>query len=757
MEDVDGDGRLTAGSSNGVGGGCEGYLKEDLDCDGRLDTGPEDLDNDGILDPGEDLDADGHLDPANEDRNSNGRLDDRINPAIDNDIIPDEGARFGSYYPYGHQFPVGRDRDYLLDVARSRISGPYYLDFEGDRGRQTLRQDVSIFVPDWHGQHDLKIGYKIERERYNQTTTQRPTLLAPSRGSPAISVFLPAESVVDNEATSLASALYVQDTFKPLPNLTLNLGLRFERETTDSFGYTPFDPAAERAIFNRLNAMYGGERGEVDAVVGNNDGIEQQGICSDPLFRSGNTGPFCDTGAGSALAIATLEQLKKAALSRLTQHHMSTALVAGNLEFLFPDAITTVCQDGECEDVINRDLLRQQGAVFQEKEEFRLTNNNLAPRLALSWDPWADSKTKITASWSRFYDKLFLNSIIPEEGPDQIARYYRIDADGITGGGVPNNGIGAAISKAPPSASQVDRGLQTPFTDEWSVGFERELAPELSLRLSYINRRARLGLQDRDINHEVRFDDQGNYVDAIGALRFIGHGWSQVKNNVPDLYAYNFFFNQIYRYGNYNSSDYSAVEVQVTRRLSRKWQLDASYTYGRAQGFAEDFSSELGDDPATVPYEYGYLDYDQRHIVRFNGTTYLPGAWTVGGILAWSSGLPYSTITQVFDLDNFEYGQARTLFGRIQPTSIGDEVFVPERRNSQRNDPILSIDLQATKAFVIGRFVSKLILTVDNVLNQDNLRVFSYVPDNSDRSGSLQLTAERDFGRRYSIGYQLEF
>jgi len=753
-EDQDGDTRLTQGSIDGRGGGCEGSGREDLDCDGHLDTMTEDRNGNGFLDSGEDQDDDGHLDQLYEDRNGNGRLDDRIDAAIDNDFIADESGRFETFYPYGRRHPIGHDRDYTLDERTLRTSGPYYVDFEGERGRQTLRQDLTIFVPDWHGQHDLKTGYKVEREHYNQTTTQRP-FVVPSRAS--IFVNLPAEGQADNEATSLTSALYVQDTFKPLPNLTINLGLRFERETTDSFGYTPFDPAQERAIFNRVAAMYGGEQGKNDALVGNNDGIEQNGICADPLFKTGTNGTVCKTGAGNALMIDTLHRLRTIALSRLTQHHTDTMLVADNLKSLFPEAVTTVCQNGECEDVINRELLRQQGAVFQEEEAFRLTNNNLAPRLAVSWDPWADSRTKITASWSRFYDKLFLNSIIPEEGPDQIARYYRADADGITGSGVPDNGIGATISKAPASTAQVDRGLQTPFTDEWSIGFERELAPEVSLRLTYINRRARLGLQDRDVNHEVRFTDDGEYQDIIGRLNILGQRITRANNNVPDLYARNFFFNQIYRFGNYNSSEYGGIEVQVVKRLSRKWQMDASYTYGKAQGFAEDFNSELGDDPATLPYEYGYLDYDQRHIVRFNGTTFLPGDWTVGGILAWSSGLPYSAVTRVSDVDSLDYFQQRTLFGQIRRTSTGDDVFVPERRNSRRNDPILSIDLKATKAFMIGRFNSKLFLTIDNVLNQDTLVISSYVPGSSDRGGSQQLVAEREFGRRYSVGFEFDF
>jgi hypothetical protein len=94
-EDRDGDGRLTA-SGPAPFGGCEGFLREDIDCDGHLDNVDEDLNHNGILDPGEDLDGDAHLDSGIEDRNNNGLLDDRPFPGPGD---PDPN------YPYGETRP----------------------------------------------------------------------------------------------------------------------------------------------------------------------------------------------------------------------------------------------------------------------------------------------------------------------------------------------------------------------------------------------------------------------------------------------------------------------------------------------------------------------------------------------------------------------------------------------------------------------------------------------------------------------------
>src|SRR5207245_1811717 len=80
FEDLDGDKRFTQPGRGGVPGGCEGRLREDVDCDGHLDNVNEDLNHNGKLDPGEDIDGDHFLDLGTEDRNHNGRLDDTPRP-----------------------------------------------------------------------------------------------------------------------------------------------------------------------------------------------------------------------------------------------------------------------------------------------------------------------------------------------------------------------------------------------------------------------------------------------------------------------------------------------------------------------------------------------------------------------------------------------------------------------------------------------------------------------------------------------------
>jgi hypothetical protein len=222
------------------------------------------------------------------------------------------------------------------------------------------------------------------------------------------------------------------------------------------------------------------------------------------------------------------------------------------------------------------------------------------------------------------------------------------------------------------------------------------------------------------------------------------------KDRYPDLYINNYMFNQILRIGNFNYQQYHAYEVTLTRRLSRKWQMDANYTFSKATGQAEAFTSESGDDPSLTELKNGYLDYDQRHVVKFHAISYLPGDWQVGGGITWSSGLPFSFVNRFQSGDDVGFTQTRRLYG-YRDQNIG--YFIAEDRNIHRNKPVYSLDARTEKRFVIGRITAGAFFEVFNILNTDNLRVAEI--DN--RVRTLQSLETRDFGRRFQFGIHMDF
>src|SRR6185295_9688991 len=105
------------------------------------------------------------------------------------------------------------------------------------------------------------------------------------------------------------------------------------------------------------------------------------------------------------------------------------------------------------------------------------------------------------------------------------------------------------------------------------------------------------------------------------------------------------------------------------------------------------------------------------------------------------------------------------MFGYVRQASGEPNTFIPMRRNSERNDAVYNINLRASKAFVLGHLSSKLFMTVDNLLNTDDLTIRTenrnltgiappanpgQVSGNSPLS-ALQLDSERRFGRRFEV------
>ena len=766
-EDLDLDGRFTRSWVDYWTGqimwprGCEG--EEDLNCNGLIDS-ETDTNLNGIADPQEDVGLEctnalrcrtpvvpgtacnGRFDT--EDKNGNSLLDTYRNSGPT--AFPFWTDRNGDGIAQAGEFvaPLPADRDYLIDVF-GRAQGPYPRQYNDHRKRLTLRQDFSAYVADFGGTHDLKSGVTWEHEGFDRETLQRPQITLPrvtiSNDQPprkTKSAFLGAPSTVNNAAVADNLGLFVQDSYKPLPNLTLGLGVRVDLEGVASRGFTSFDAAGERQAYDDLIGLTAVDVEPYDAIL-------PLGLSLDPLYSPDNP--------DSQLHLAQMATiLRGIAPHAFTRHNLTVDAATPFLENYLPEGSDDLQQ------------FIEQGGKMRRPEEFRLANNNVAPRLSVSWDPFGDGKSKAFGSWGRFYDKLFLQSVLQELGPDTVSRQYAVDSNGYDyPSGYPNNGFGTVSTGSTLSIFQVDRNLSTPFTDELTLGFEREVAPEVSLSLTYIHRNYRDQLQDIDVNHYTRIDPStGRFMDHFGAspctlLRIAGSqcippdphskyfSVASAPDGLPDLFVRNFLFNRIMRLGNYNTETYRGLELELVKRLSRKWQMEASYTFSKAWGDAESYRDSYGDDPSITEFEPGYMDYDQRHVVKLNALAYLPRDWQIGGTAQWASGLPYSVVEINRDsLDDVGFIQSRRRFGHR-----GGDSFIAESRNIHRNNAVYDFNARIQKNFVVGHASGAGFFEVFNILNSDDLRITALYSDQY----ALQAVGERRFGRRFQLGVQISF
>jgi hypothetical protein len=653
---------------------------------------------------------------------------------------------------------------WCFNVNEGETSGPFYLNWHDERQRFTAKSDMEYFVEKFLGMsHRIKAGFIIEDERYYLDYLRRPTMLIwkgnvkqeDPEGNPefvpvgwADTTFSFPESF-RGKATGTTGGLYIEDSIKPIRNLTFNIGLRIDQEIINSPGVVAFDPIAEARLFEQLLL----EQCHLDWQR-----------CYNYLDAFG--GGYWD---GDPLDPDNfiLENPIKA---------MEWTVTVGDLAYNAWEAFTSYEDESGLAGAFTghggqREFFASRFAKTRKKNDFQLSNTNVAPRLGFSWDPWNKGKAKIFGTYGRYYDKIFYSIPLQEQFPVLFNIRFGIN---------PENG---RISQTDVQAdsgvtfSYVDKDIETPYMDEITLGFETEIATETSLKLSVTKREYKNQLQDIDLNHfaadygpndptkcnriegTIDFqwlgDQDGVWDDCTGKVRLgagvnsFGQAITTVRffpDGLADLYVANPFFNQIFLIGNYNESTYKDFTLEIIKRRHHHWELEASYVYSIAKGQAEDYNQGLGDDPTTLDDEVGYLSIDQRHVVKINSTMEVP-IWNfkAGLLVTFETGLPYSILERqsYFDSNSPFIGadwKAQTRFRTTYPT---------RQRNDQRNEAYWTFDIHLQKDIPIQKTMVSIFADIFNILNEDRLRIFANI--------NQRLIAERRFGRQWQIGFKLKF
>lgn len=684
---------------------------------------------------------------------------DPVRPDAGNDCInPDER----------YSFLAG---DLCTNFTRGGLrEGPYNNVERQDRQRWTYALDTEKYIENWlSGTHRIKAGVSLEKATFRRDLTASPVLRLKYLGGrrvsneeggsffsapyviEATSYYFPQQGAAPNLFdpdrpllmrpqqgfnTSLGNyfAAYVTDTFQPVPNLSITVGMRFSREELSSDGYAPLDPATERAAYDAK------ARACADSC---------DAVCS-PFGGSRLRCSLClRTCANSLGGEFTLHPLDDPALVD----------VGGGVLQCNVAVNPGICSRAEIWSQLAEPRVRN-------IENFSIDNNALAPRFAVSWDPWADGRTRVFGSWGRYYGDTFLLPLLQENGPDSVDSSFSLDPDLVptdtSGAPAPLNtsGIGSGFS-----VHMVDRNLKLQHSDEWTLGVEREILPETSLGVRYVRRRYRDQFQDRDINRvPITDDDMRNrrvdiyytgagsvsdcpkvdgYWDCSGVIVFRPPGsrldpvFVRWADGLPDLKVLNPNFSGVYLIGNSNRSEYKAAILELKRRWRNDWEGTLSYTWSTSRGQAEDFLAQVGNDPTNVDDAEGPLSTDQPHVVKAMGRAYIPkwGGIRVGGLVSWQSGLPYSIYEERLVLDfpsdllagatwfyNQRAAEAGLPWNLTSPSaeySLQRTVFLSGRRNDQRNPSYWNVDVNVQKELRVRKVLGTVELGVFNLLNDE--------------------------------------
>lgn len=287
--------------------------------------------------------------------------------------------------------------------------------------------------------------------------------------------------------------------------------------------------------------------------------------------------------------------------------------------------------------------------IQNEQDPVPLDKNNFQPRIGFSWDIFNNGKTVLRAGAGIFtgsIDNQITNvvntlesgtnpynlnivvataSTLPGQPANQnsIAIYQTFLAQGIIGTRQPTAadiaqfGLTTAPGRPLEARIRLGQDYKNPETYQASAAIQQDLGNDIAVELSYLFVR---GL------HIIRPVDVRQYRTGVGTNTCNGivltvscyTGQALLTAVPPTGSPYPRALDAEYQ--SVANSFYHAGTLQVTKRFSRNYSINANYTYAKSIDEATDFNTDyLAQNPFSVRQDRGLSAFDQRHRVVLSG------------------------------------------------------------------------------------------------------------------------------------------
>lgn len=297
----------------------------------------------------------------------------------------------------------------------------------------------------------------------------------------------------------------------------------------------------------------------------------------------------------------------------------------------------------------------------------------IAPRIGFIYDPTQEGKAKLFGHWGRFYENVPMDLNVRSFGGETaVTQVVGVDSSGnLNNSCMYDHGtanLASNVLGCTPGRSQilgggityVAPGLEGQYTEEFILGSEYELIPDVTVGANYIHRTLPRVIEDMSTdggnsyfiaNPSENYDSQAADLDKLA-----------MNTADPSLKAlYQSRANQLRAVKNYDppSRNYDALQLVVKKRPTGSSLLQATYTYSRAKGnYPGLFSTETNqldpnitsqyDLPDLMPNRYGPSGLDRPHSLKVDGFYMFnlkkAGVLVTGVSFRAESGIPSNTL-----------------------------------------------------------------------------------------------------------------
>jgi hypothetical protein len=337
--------------------------------------------------------------------------------------------------------------------------------------------------------------------------------------------------------------------------------------------------------------------------------------------------------------------------------------------------------------------------------------DTVSPRLGFAYQLTADRKTVLRGSYGRYYDHMLLQvfyDACPSHAP-QYGYWYNWDTGAYDW---------LFWYQDPVANLGFESNLKNPYTDQFSLGIERELFPDAAITATFIYKKSKDAVGTLNTGGVYELID---YYDEFG-------GQTMQVYNQTNSTDDNFFLTT--NPGDY--STYKAFIITFEKRLSHNWQMNASLTLAKALQFPVGY-----EDPNDNINSYDVPgSYDREYQFKIAASYFFPYGINVSTYFSHEQGRPFN----------------RTVRVRLNQ---GGQTIAAEPRGSKRYPNQTFLDLRIEKEIRIWNdHKFKLLIDIWNLFNSDAYR--SVVSTLATSSNYLVGTSY-DLPRRAQIGIRYVF
>jgi hypothetical protein len=356
-------------------------------------------------------------------------------------------------------------------------------------------------------------------------------------------------------------------------------------------------------------------------------------------------------------------------------------------------------------------------AGFPGTYEFPGDSNNVAPRIAVAWDPKGDRKMSVHAAYGLFFDNQITSIAAISDIVDGEASGVRTlvarGAQAVAAWRAPGRRLPEPAA-FPSLEISIDPGMVTPFAHHAAIGVDRQLPHQIALSANFVY---------------VRGFDQLGTIDYNPLVPALGAGRRPADvNGVAGTSA------SVLQYTSFGETWYKGLTISINKRFNDRYQFLASYTLSKADDSSTDFQSAfipqdngLGRDPNDLTglpigfepdAERGPSLQDQRHRLVLSGLYVAPWEVVVSSILTVGSGRPYNIVSG-FDFNGD--GDGGTIPGPDRARTNPADPATSVERNSGTLPSQATVDLRLSKRVPVkGDANVDFMFEVFNLFNRTN-------------------------------------